>query len=230
MFLKTIRDIAKPQVVAILDLIKRSTGLSVAEISRSLNMSYMGAKQYCLDLEEKGYLDTWRRPKTVGRPEITYRLTPKAEALFPQLGNELTLDILEWIQQIYGLTAAEKLLFKYFSRKGENYLKRLKGRSIAERAAGLARLREQEGYCAQVEYDARSGFRITEFHTPFREIAEKFPSVYRMEEQMFAKVLQTAVTRSEERASGLTKFTFAIHTLAPLPSATVQKDKLVLSN
>ena len=77
MFLKTLRDIARPQVVAIFDAIKRSEGLSVAEIARELKMSYMGIKQHCLDLEKKGYLDTWRRPKEVGRPELAYRLTLK---------------------------------------------------------------------------------------------------------------------------------------------------------
>ena len=63
MFLKTLRDIARPQVVAIFDAIKRSDGLSVTEIARELKMSYMGIKQHCLDLEKKGYLDTWRRAK-----------------------------------------------------------------------------------------------------------------------------------------------------------------------
>lgn len=214
MLLKTFRDIARPQVVAILDLIKRSTGLSVTEISRALDMSYMGVKQYCLELEEKGYLDTWRRSKAVGRPEITYRLTAKAQALFPQMSNELTSEILECIQQIYGATAVDKLLFNYFARKAEYYNRKIRGTSTAERAAALVRLRDQEGYCSQVEYDPRQGFRITEYHSPFREIAEQFPSVWKMEEAMFGKILQSQVIRREEKASGLTRFTFTVSTVS----------------
>jgi predicted ArsR family transcriptional regulator len=232
MFLKTVRDIAKPQVVAILDLIKRSTGMSVSEVSRSLNMSYMGVKQYCIELEKKGYLDTWRRPKSIGRPEKTYRLTAKAQTLFPQMSNELTLEILQCIQKIYGATAAEKLLFNYFARKADGYIRRMKGRSVAERMSWLAHLRDQEGYCSQVECDSRAGLRITEYHSPFDEIAERFPSVRRMEEAMFAKVLQTGVTRSEEHASGLARFTFVIQGLAvasPVP-ALPTAERLVLSN
>lgn len=225
MILKNVREIARPQVVAILDLIKRSTGMSVSEIARGLGMSYMGVKQYCIELEKKGYLDTWRRPKAVGRPEKSYRLTEKAQALFPQMSNELTLEILQCIQQIYGATAVDKLLFNYFTRKAEYYARKVKGSSMAERAASLARLRDQEGYCSQVEYDPRLGFRITEYHTPFREIAQKFPAVWKMEESMFSRVLQSSVVRREERASGLTRFTFSVATV----SVNAGADGLALS-
>ena len=95
MFLKTVRDIAKPQQFAIIELLKRSTGMTVAELGRLIQMSYMGVKQHCLDLEEKGWLDTWRRPLPNGRPEKLYRLTAKAADLYPDAGNELTLDLLQ---------------------------------------------------------------------------------------------------------------------------------------
>ena len=214
MFLKTLRDIARPQVVAIFDVIKRSGGLSVAEIARELKMSYMGIKQHCLDLEKKGYLDTWRRPKEVGRPELAYRLTAKAEALYPQWSNELSLELLEVVNQLYGVNAAEKILFTYLARKGESYAKKIKGRSVLEKATSLARLRDAEGHCAQVDYDPRLGFRLTEFHSPLREVMARYPSVGRMEETMMARLLQTKVTRTEEVVSGLTRYTFHIATMA----------------
>ena len=50
-------------------------------------MSYMGIKDHCLALEKDGYLDTWRRPKPVGRPEMLYRLTDRARELFPGAYN-----------------------------------------------------------------------------------------------------------------------------------------------
>jgi predicted ArsR family transcriptional regulator len=233
MFLKTLRDIARPQVVAIFDAIKRSGGLSVAEIARELKMSYMGIKQHCLDLEKKGYLDTWRRPKEVGRPELAYRLTSKAQALYPQWTNELSIELLESVRQLYGATAAEKILFTYLTRKGEAYAKKIKGPSVIEKATALARLRDAEGYCAQVDYDPQLGFRLTEFHNPLREVMELYPSVARMEETMMTRLLQAKVTRSEEVVSGLTRYTFHIATMeaptacartAPEPDFTVASE------
>ncbi len=213
MFLRIARDIAKPQSFAILDLLKRSTGLPVKEIAKAVKMSYMGAKQHCVELEKKGFLDTWRRPGEVGRPEKLYRLTAKAAAFYPEAGNEMTLEILQSIQQIYGPSAPDKLLYNHFARKTESYQKKIKGRSISERATAFAKLRNLEGYCADVEYDPQAGFRVVEYHHPMKEIAAAFPNIRQMETQMIQKILMTDVQRVEEIASGLTKVVWVIPTL-----------------
>ena len=214
MFLKAVRDIAKPQQFAIIDVLKRSTGMPVAEIARAIKMSYMGVKQHCVELEEKGWLDTWRRPVANGRPEKLYRLTARASSLYPEAGNEMTLELLQSVQEVYGSSAPEKLLWNCFNRRAEGYAKRVKGQSIAERAASLAKIRSLEGHCAEVEYDHTLGLRITEYHSPLKEIAAAWPSVHRMEEQMFSRVLNVPVQRVEERASGLTRFSFLIPTVS----------------
>lgn len=213
MFLRIARDIAKPQSFAILDLLKRSTGLPVKDLAKALKMSYMGVKQHCVELEKKGLLDTWRRSGDMGRPEKLYRLTAKAASFYPEAGNEMTLEILQAIQQIYGPSAPDKLLFNHFARKTEAYLKKVKGRSISERATSFAKLRNAEGYCTDLEYDPQEGFRIVEFHHPMKEIAAAFPSIRQMETQMIQKILMTEVQRLEERASGLTKVAWLIPTL-----------------
>lgn len=210
MFLKTARAIAKPQTFAILDLLKRSEGLSVNEIAKSLKLSYMGVKQYCNELEKKGMIDTWRRPKDTGRPEMSYRLTEKANSLYPEVGNELALNLLETSQQLFGANAAERLLYGWFTKKTEGYLKKIKGETASERAESFAKLRDQEGCCAQVEVDHANGFRVVEFHSPLKEIAAKYPSVLVMEEKMFSRILGVPVERSERRQSGLVRIEFLI--------------------
>ena len=114
MFFKALRDIAKPQWFDIINCLKRSTGMSVAELSSALGMSYMGIKQHCVELDKRGYLDTWRRPKAVGRPEKVYRLTSKAEPLFPQVGNEFSIILLKKEQN--GKMADKLHSFPFFIR------------------------------------------------------------------------------------------------------------------
>jgi predicted ArsR family transcriptional regulator len=210
MFFRTLRDLARPQIVAIFDVLKRSDGLAVGDLADALKMSYMGVKQYCIELEKRGYLDTWRRAKETGRPELTYRLTPKAQLLFPQHSNELSMEILDAVRQLHGPTAAEKLLYQYFLNKTEAYTKKLKGKTLAERATSLAKLRENEGHCAQVDYDPRHGLRLTEFHSPLSELIKTYPSVARMEESMLSKLLQAPVQREMSAVSGLMRITFLI--------------------
>lgn len=222
MFLRNFRDIAKPQVVAIIDLLKRSTGMSVGELAKELKMSYMGVKQHCVDLEKRGYVDTWRRPKPIGRPEKSYRLTSKANVLFPEAGNEVTLEILKTIQLTYGANAPDKLLFNYFERKTEDYLKKVEGETVAERAAAFARIRDAEGYFSEDSFDTENGFAIHEYHDPMRQLAEAYPSIRRMEETMFSRILNADVTKTEESAAALMRSTYKIHAvaeMAPKPAA-----------
>ena len=212
MFSKVLRDIAKPQWIEIISILKRSTGMSVAELAKRLKMSYMGVKQHCVELQKRGYLDTWRRPKNIGRPEKAYRLTSKVNALFPQVGNDLTLEILEAVEQTYGSSASEKLLYTYFHKMTDRYLSKVKGETPAERAVSLARVRDLEGYLSSCDPEEAEelGLRIVEYHSPFSEVADKYPIALRMEEHMFEKILGATVQREAEHASGLVRYTFRI--------------------
>lgn len=210
MFFRSLRDLARPQILAIVDTLKRSDGLPVGDIAESLKMSYMGVKQYCIELEKRGYLDTWRRPRETGRPELTYRLTPKAHVLFPQHATELCLDVLEAVRQLHGATAADKILYQHFLKKTDAYAKKIKGQSIVERATSLAKLRDADGHCAQIDYDPQHGLRLTEYHSPLAELIQGFPSVARMEEAMLSRLLQVPVQREAASVSGLMRITFLI--------------------
>ena len=209
MFLKCMRDIARPHWYEIILLLKRSVGLSVAELSREMKMSYMGVKQHCIELEKRGYLDTWRRAKDVGRPEKAYRLTEKANGLFPDVGHDLTLDILNTVKSINGESAAEKLLFGYFRKIGEGYEKKLKGETLSERVTSLARLRDRDGRLSTVEEEGTS-LCLVEFHNPLSSLAKVYESVPRMEAQMIERLLGVSVSREVEVAAGLTRIVFKI--------------------
>ena len=213
MFLKILRDIAKPQWFEIIVHLKQSTGMSVAELSKVLGMSYMGIKQHCVELEKRGYLDTWRRPKKVGRPEKAYRLTHKADLFFPQLGNDFALGMLDSVRNMQGEAAAEKILFGYFMTRTDYYKKKTKGESVQELASSLAKIRHSEGCLSeynQLENEQSASCRIVEYHTPFGDLADKFPILLRMEEQMFERILGAPVKRREERASALVRFVFTV--------------------
>src|SRR3954449_2374162 len=114
---KLLAEIGRTQRLEILNSLKRSKGMSVNELVRKMKMSYMGIKQHCLTLQRDGYLDTWRRPQKMGRPEMVYRLTRRSHDLFPTDSNRLTIELLRSAQEIYGPNAPEKLLYSVFKKK-----------------------------------------------------------------------------------------------------------------
>src|SRR5947209_18903019 len=99
---RLLAEIGRTQRLEIVNALKRSRGLSVNELVDRMRMSYMGIKQHCLTLQRDGYLDTWRRPQKMGRPEMFYRLTRRAHDLFQADSSSFMMDFLDSVQGMYG--------------------------------------------------------------------------------------------------------------------------------
>jgi predicted ArsR family transcriptional regulator len=204
---RLLAEIGRTQRLEIVNALKRSRGLSVNELVDRMRMSYMGIKQHCLTLQRDGYLDTWRRPQKMGRPEMVYRLTRRAHDLFQADSNRFTLELLDSVQSIYGPNAPEKLLYNLFERKCASLKEKVKGEAVAERAKSLAKIRDTEGYMSQFVTDD-GGPQILECHTPLQNVLDKYPIIGRLEQQMFEQLLGTRVRRQETRNSGLYECAF----------------------
>lgn len=204
-----ISEIGRTQRLEILNTLKRTKGMSVNELVAKMKMSYMGIKQHCLTLERDGYLDTWRRPQKMGRPEMVYRLTKRTHDLFPCDSNDFTLEVLKSITEIYGPTAPDKLLFNVFERKTANLKAKAKGDTVTDRAKWLAQQREKEGFMSQyLEEGKDGGAQILECHSPIMNLLEKYPIIGRLEQDLVSAVVGAKVRREESRASGLYECAF----------------------
>lgn len=201
-------EIGRTQRLEILNTLKRTRGLSVNELVAKMKMSYMGIKQHCLTLERDGYLDTWRRPQKMGRPEMVYRLTQRTHDLFPCDSNQMTIDLLEAAKEIHGANAADKLLFNVFQRKTAKLVEGVKGDTVAERAKWLVKEREREGFMSQFSTDEEGGPQILECHSPIMNLLDEYPIVGRLEQDMVQTLLGTPVRREETRNSGLYECAF----------------------
>jgi len=206
---RLISEIGRTQRLQIINSLKRTRGMSVNELVGRMNMSYMGIKQHCITLHRDGYLDTWRRPQKMGRPEMVYRLTRRSHDLFQADSHQFTLDLLKSAQEIYGPNAPEKLLYSIFKRKTAAIKAKAKGDTVAERAKWLAHFRDSEGYMSQfVNNKEDRGARIVECHSPILNLVERYPIIGRFEQDLFETVLGTRVRREVTRNSGLYEGTF----------------------
>jgi predicted ArsR family transcriptional regulator len=203
---KRISEVGRSQRMRIVNTLKKTQGLSVRELGERLKLSYMGVKQHCDQLERRGYVDTWRRPKPVGRPEMVYRLTPKAHIFFPSATNATTIEILHAANRLYGHAAGEKLLYSVFALKTEGYMGKVHGTTVLELAATFAKIRDQEGYMSELSNE--DPVAIVEYHSPIFDLLEAFPLVRRLEREMTERILGVRVEREEEMASGLYRCRF----------------------
>ncbi len=204
--MKRISEVGRSQRMRIIDTLKKTQGLSVNELGARLKLSYMGVKQHCDQLARQGYVDTWRRPKPVGRPEMVYRLTPKSQIFFPSATNSMTIEILQAANRLYGHAAGEKLLYSVFALKTEEYMRKLRGKTVLELAEMLVKIRDQEGYMTELSSGEQTA--IVEYHSPIFDLLEAFPLVRRLEREMMERILGVRVEREEEMASGLYRCRF----------------------
>jgi len=192
---RLISQIGRSQRLAVVNLLKRKPeGIPVKALAERLDMSYMGVKQICLDLEKGGYLDTFRRNRGVGRPEVLYRLTAKANDLFPQAENTLAISLLNNARKLFGPQSADKLLFLHFQEKAAAYQEKIKSDDPAARLRALVRLREAEGYMPEL---AENPLRIIERNHPMQPLFEAFPGAVAMERDLIQKVLSRPVRREQ---------------------------------
>ena len=210
---RLISEIGRTQRLDIINSLKRTKGMSVNELVERMGMSYMGIKQHCITLHRDGYLDTWRRPQRMGRPEMVYRLTRRTHDLFQADSHQFTLDLLKAAEDIYGPNAPEKLLYNIFKKKTAVLKAKTKGDTVADRAKWLAHMRDGEGHMAEFVNNNKDGSPyILECHSPILNVLERYPIVGRFEQDMFEAVLGTRVRREVIRNSGLYEcfFQFAV--------------------
>src|SRR6202790_4426609 len=102
---RLLAEIGRTQRLEILNSLERTQGMSVNQLVTKMKMSYMGIKQHWRTPQRDGYLDTWRRPQKMGRPEMVYRLTRRTHDCFPTDSNHFTLELLKSVREIYGTNA-----------------------------------------------------------------------------------------------------------------------------
>ena len=205
---RLLETVAPNTRLKILNELKRTQGLHVGELAERLEMSYMGVKEMCDDMHQAGLLDTWRQPQARGRPFKLYRLTQRALELFPTASNPLTRDVLEAALKLFGPTAPEKLLLVVFQKMTAGYAGRLREGVPGERAKWLARLRDHDGHMSECETGEDGSVRIVEHHSPILDLIQAFPSVAKLEAEMFQRLLGVPVRREEDTASGLFRVVF----------------------
>ncbi|MDR1191699.1 MAG: winged helix-turn-helix transcriptional regulator [Verrucomicrobiales bacterium] len=197
--------------IQILTEIKRSQGLSVLELCHRIGLSYMGIKQHCIALEREGYLDTWRRPKGMGRPEKAYRLTQTAQEFFPSEYRNFTTEILDSVQEVYGPSAVGKILFNIYRNEADKLKTRIKGPGLEEKMRQLAALREERGYMSEFYFNRNRGRQeVIEYNSPILLCLDRFPILRDLEKQLFENILGVKIQRHEERVSGLYKCAFTV--------------------
>jgi predicted ArsR family transcriptional regulator len=186
----------------ILQLLKERPGASLQEISAALGISKAATLGHLPVLESDGLVVRSYQAGKVGRPRVTFRLTDRATALFPQGYTEMSLSALDFIERRMGRDGVAQLLQERAHELEDRHRTRLRRPDLGDRVEELVRIRTEGGYMAETGGRARGSFEIREHNCPILAIAGRFPEACETERRMFETLLSAKVDVQHRMAGG----------------------------
>ena len=187
---------------SIIQLLKKSSGLSIEELSKSIHITPMGVRQHLLSLEKKGIVSYISKKHGIGRPGFLYMLTDSADALFPKSYDKFVIELLNDIKKHEGPEKLDTLFRWHKNRQMKTMKDALAGlETFDDTLNGLKNILETEGHI--VELTRNNGhYHLTQHNCPISKIAAEFPDICAYELQLYAELLGKQITKEQTIAEG----------------------------
>ena len=190
---------------AILKFLKTEGPADAATLALHLRLTAMAVRQHLYELEDQRIVVAEERPVPLGRPAKYWKLTAKADRLFPQAYAELSLSLIDAVDLAFGQSGVEKVIAARYKNQIAIYLKQIAPNlPLKEKLRRLVRIRIAEGYMAELVPEKGDTFLLVENHCPICAAAKACRGFCTTEEDLFRSVLgkNIAVERVEHIVSG----------------------------
>lgn len=179
---------------AIVKLLKTEGPLGSAQLAERLGLTAMAVRLHLYALQGEGLVTAEDRPVPVGRPAKFWRLTREADRHFPEAYAELSVALIDAMQETFGADGLNRVLASRCARQREDYAKRIRPSDpLKKRLAELARVRTEEGYMAEVRAEEGGGFLLVENHCPICAAANACQGFCSTELELFRSALGPGV-------------------------------------
>src|SRR5437868_4287515 len=179
---------------AIVKLLKTDGPLGSAQLAERLGLTAMAVRLHLYALQSEGLVTAEDRPVPVGRPAKFWRLTREADRHFPEAYAELSVALIDAMQETFGAEGLSRVLVSRCARQRSDYAKRIRASDpLKKRLAELARVRTEEGYMAEVRAEGGGGFLLVENHCPICAAANACQGFCSTELDLFRSVLGPGV-------------------------------------
>ena len=124
--------------------------MTASVLAKDFEMTSEGMRLHLLKLEKSGLVQSESRTNGVGRPTIIYSLSSLSGKQFPDNHANLTVQILETVQRLFGADALQLVVDDKKTKDYLRYEKALENAfSLDEKLERLTDIRNREGYMAE---------------------------------------------------------------------------------
>lgn len=203
--------IGSPTRENILILIKKHGGLSVEELSRHVGITPMGVRQHLMTLEKSGMITYDINKHGIGRPVFIYRLTDRADNLFPKAYSKFLVHMLERLEETDGRDKVRDIFKATMDKMYAGFGDVVAAKSSAEdRLLALAGLLEEEGRMVDLE-KGNGHLMLKQYNCPISKVSEIYRDACKYDLDLFRKLIgRSDIERTACIADGDTSCTFMV--------------------
>ncbi|HEX8502624.1 MAG TPA: HTH domain-containing protein [Pyrinomonadaceae bacterium] len=189
----------------------RARGASGAdELAEALGVTRQCVRKHLDVLERDGYVEHAPARGDRGRPAHVFRLTPKAEELFPKRYDLFARSVLRQIGEVWGERGLNAVFCGCATEMAGELRPQLEGLGFDARIRRLTELLRETGYEAEVERLADGSYLLTEWNCPQAELAREYRQLCDQELTVYRELLGAEVFRESRIAGGASRCAYRI--------------------
>ncbi len=184
--------------------------VSADELAEALGVTKQCVRKHLDVLEREGYVEHAAARGERGRPAHVFRLTPKAEELFPKRYDLFARSLLRQIGEVWGERGLNTIFCGCASEMVAELRPRLDGLSFDARVRRLTELLRESGYEAEAERLGDGSYVLTEWNCPQAELAREYRQLCDQELVVYRELLGAEVFRESRIAGGATRCSYRV--------------------
>lgn len=176
---------------AVLEILKTKGPISADDAAEKLGITAMAVRQHLYALADAGEAAFTLEARPRGRPSKLWTATEAADVHFADSHMALATDLIGQVKKAFGEDGLDRLLKMRNAELEKTYrAKTDKAHSLKAKLDALAKIRNGEGYMAEVRRDPQTGdWLFTENHCPICAAARLCTGLCREELKLFHRVL-----------------------------------------
>ena len=222
MTVAAVENLLKAPRSAIIEHLKHRGSMSVEQIAEALGVSRVCVRKHLGLLESDGLIRYEEKRHERGRPRFIYRLTEKADCLFPRAYDDFAREILEHIEENFGAAAVPRVFAARASSLIEQLRAECAGMNFEQSLKHLVNSINSKGYVAEIRRQKDGSYRLTQRNCPTEAIAMSHPQLCEEELRVYREVLGCDIIRECKISSGAQTCGYRIVPQAKLSLRVIQ--------
>src|SRR5215831_11163666 len=147
----------------IVKILKTEGPLDAATLAERIGVSAMAIRQHLYVLQDEKMVTAKERPVPMGRPAKYWELTRKADRLFPDAYAELSVSLIDSLNEAFGADGLQRILERRTARQRAAYSSRISAAMpLRRKLQKLAEIRTEEGYMAELRSEGAGHYLFIE--------------------------------------------------------------------